>query len=285
MDSPQPVPAAHFAALREPAEVPLAHEILWALGSLEGLRGPTVAVVGTRAATSYGRALAHAFGRDLAAAGCTVVSGLALGIDTAAHEGALEARGRTVGVIGGGHRCFFPRRNAGLAQRIVEAGGAVLSPFEPDEPAYPSRFLERNGVVAALSDAVVVIEAPARSGALNTASWAAARIPVFAVPGDVDRPHVAGCHALIRDGAILARNAADVLEVLRVPAFPFAAQTAAPRSGLQAVILAHLDVERTLDALVDLCEKPAAEVLAALTMLEFDGAIVRADGNRYSVRR
>lgn len=285
MDSPQPVPAAHFAALRAPADVPLAHEVLWALGTLDALRAPTVAVVGTRAATSYGRALAHAFGRDLAAAGCTVISGLALGIDAAAHEGALEARGRTVGVIGGGHDCFFPRRNKGLAQRMIDAGGAVLSPFSPAEPAYPARFLERNGVVAALSDAVVVIEAPSRSGALNTAGWAAPRVPVFAVPGDVDRPHVAGCHALIRDGAILARNAADVLEVLRVPVHAPATHTPTPRAGLQAAILAHLVVERTLDELVELCEKPPAEVLAALTILEFDGAIARAGGNRYCVRR
>ncbi len=177
-------------------------------------RGPCVAIVGTRAATPYGRRLAHSFAADLARAGCCIVSGLALGIDAAAHEGALSADAPTIGVLGGGHRHFFPRRNEALAERMLAAGGAVLSPFPPDQAAYPGQFLARNGVVAALADAVLVVEAPARSGALNTASWAAGRVPVLAVPGDVDRKHVAGCLALIRDGATLARSAQDVLESL-----------------------------------------------------------------------
>ena len=145
---------------------------------------------------------------ELGRAGCCIISGLALGIDAAAHEGALSANAPTVGVLGGGHRHFFPPRNAGLAGRMLAGGGAVLSPFPPDQAAYPGQFLARNGVVAALADAVLVVEAPARSGALNTASWAAGRVPVLAVPGDVDRKHVAGCLALIRDGATLARSAA-----------------------------------------------------------------------------
>jgi len=286
MESPQPIQAAVFAGLRAPADVPLVHPVIWSVGSLETLKRPTVAVVGTRAATSYGRGAARAFARDLAAAGCTVISGLALGIDAAAHEGALEGGGATIGVIGGGHRCFFPRRNLSLAQKMIDAGGAVLSPFEPDEPAYPPRFLERNGVVAALSDAVVVIEAPTRSGALNTAGWAAGRIPVFAVPGDIDRAHVAGCHALIRDGAILARSAADILEALRVPPLPLQAPSNAIASTpLQAQIIGLLDEERSLDVLIERCAKPPAEVLTALTMLEFSGAVVRAEGNRYKLRR
>ncbi|MBV8491291.1 MAG: DNA-processing protein DprA, partial [Candidatus Eremiobacteraeota bacterium] len=132
---------------------------LWARGSLEGLARPCVAVVGTRGATAYGRHLAVNFARDLGLAGCCIVSGLALGIDACAHEGALEAGAPTVGVIGGGHRLFFPPRNRPLAQRMLEAGGAVLSPFAPDEPARPFQFLARNGIVAALADAVVVIEA------------------------------------------------------------------------------------------------------------------------------
>ncbi len=120
----------------------------------------------------------------------------------------------TVGVLGGGHRRFFPPRNAGLAGRMLAGGGAVLSPFAPDQAARPGQFLARNGVVAALADAVLVVEAPARSGALNTASWAAGRVPVLAVPGDVDRARRPGCLALISDGATLARSPQDVLESL-----------------------------------------------------------------------
>lgn len=130
--------------------------------------------------------MAQRFALDLAQAGCCILSGLAMGIDPAAHCGALDAGAPTVGVLGGGHDCFFPKRNVALAERMLASGGAVLSPFAPGHEARPFQFLARNGVVAALSDAVVVVEAPQRSGALNTAAWAAGRIPVFAVPGDED---------------------------------------------------------------------------------------------------
>ncbi|MGC1379809.1 MAG: DNA-processing protein DprA, partial [Candidatus Baltobacteraceae bacterium] len=179
-ESRQRIEAARGRALE------IAAEGLWCCGSLEGLARACVAIVGTRAATSYGRGQAHRFAAELTQAGCTIVSGLALGIDGAAHDAALSVGGTTLGVLGGGHRHFYPPRHRALAERIVAAGGAVLSPYPPDQPTFPSQFLERNGVVAALADAVVVIEAPARSGALNTAGWAAGRIPVLAVPGDVD---------------------------------------------------------------------------------------------------
>ena len=254
---------------------------LWCRGTLEGLRRPTVAIVGTRAATAYGRRLAQSFARDLSVAGCCIVSGLALGIDAAAHEGALEAATPTVGVLGGGHARFFPRRNAELAQRMVDAGGAVLSLWPPEHVAYPHQFLERNGVVAALADAVLVIEAPSRSGALNTANWAAGRIPVLAIPGDVDRRHVEGCHALIRDGAILARTPADVLEVLDI-AFRRPEREAPRREGLEGAILAALGRgECSLDELADAAERSAADLLAALALLEFEGLVERR-GSRYA---
>ncbi len=254
---------------------------LWFCGSLESLRRPAVAIVGTRSATPYGRRLAHRFARELGLAGCVVVSGLALGIDAAAHEGALEAGAPTVGVLGGGHRQFFPPRNRDLAERMIAGGGAVLSSFGPDEEARPWHFLARNAIVAALADAVVVIEAPARSGALNTAGWAAGRIAVLAVPGDVDRAHVAGCHELIRDGAILARNPADVLDVLDLRARP----TAEPivRDGAAGALLAALRAgECDLDALVEATQLAPAHVLAELAMLELEGAVERRGANRFA---
>ncbi len=283
------LPYETFAALRPERPVPAVFANLWAAGSLEGLRRPAVAVVGTRAATAYGKSLARRFAADLGAAGCCIISGLALGIDAAAHQGALDAGAATVGVIGGGHDQFFPPRNRSLAEQMLARGGAVLSPYPPDHPAYPSQFLERNGIVAALADAVLVIEAPARSGALNTAGWAAGRIPVFAVPGDVDRAHVAGCHALIRDGAILARDAQDVLDDMRIVPL-----TALPRQSRrspsiddpvqQRVLQALSGGERSLDEiLVDLDEAPS-RVLAALSLLELAGAIEARPGQRYSLR-
>jgi DNA processing protein len=291
MEGPVQVPYAIVAALREDRQVPLVFAELWMQGSLEGLRKPTVAIVGTRAASAYGKGVARRFAAELGSAGCCIISGLALGIDAAAHQGALEAGTPTIGVLGGGHERFFPERNRAMAQQMLAAGGAVLSLYPPDEPAYPSRFLERNGIVAALADAVVVVEAPARSGALNTAGWAAGRIPVFAVPGDIDRAHVAGCHALIRDGATLARSAQDVLDDLGVSHCRTAAaascrvNAADLRDPLQRRIVETLNGgERTLDEIAAESGETAAHVLAALSVLELSGAIESRPGQRYSLR-
>ncbi len=261
---------------------------LWLAGSLAALGAPAVAVVGARAPSEAARRRAHDFGRRFAAAGLCVVSGLALGIDGAAHAGALEAAGLTVGVLGGGHRRFYPRRNRALAEAIVAKRGAVVSPFDPDQVANPWQFLERNGVVVALADAVVIVEAAARSGALNTAGWAAsASVPVFAVPGDVDRPKAAGCNALIRDGATLVRNADDVLIQLGFASVATTTETLGrtPRTDpLEAALLAALREPLDLDALLDTVPADAGNVLAALVRLEIDGALVRRDDLTYARR-
>lgn len=265
-----------FAALRGERGFEAATAGLWSVGDPAGLGRPCVAIVGTRAATRYGGRIARELASQLGAAGCCIVSGLALGIDAEAHTGALEAGAPTVGVLGSGHARFFPERNRPLAERIVAAGGAVLSPFQPDHPALPHQFLARNGIVAALADALVVVEAPARSGALNTAGWAAGRIPVLAVPGDVDRRHVAGCHALIRDGAILARNAGDVLEALGHTK-PLPVTIPKQRAVEDPLARTLLDVlaegPAGIDDLVARAGTEPAAVMAALTLLELRGAI------------
>jgi DNA processing protein len=281
VDAPEYTTRAAFEAVR--AERGLAWDGLglWSCGSLEGLARPSVALVGTRAATPYGRRLARTFARDLGAAGCSIISGLALGIDAAAHEGALDAGAPTIGVLGSGHGRFFPRRNIELAERMIAAEGAVLSPFPPEQEAAPWHFLARNAIVAALADAVLVIEAPARSGALKTAGWAAPRIPVLAVPGDVDRAHVAGCHALIRDGAILARSAADVLEVLHLALTTV--PTRSQREGIPGALLAALaGGEQDLDGLIEMTGLAPAQALAELAMLELEGVIERRGATRFA---
>jgi DNA processing protein len=255
---------------------------LWVAGSLAGLAAPTVAIVGTRAPSEDGRRIAQRLARDLGHSGVCVVSGLALGIDAAAHEGALAADAPTVGVLGGGHDRFFPPRNAELARRIIAGGGAVVSPYPPGHPVLPHQFLARNGIVAALADAVVVVEAAARSGALNTASWAADRsIPVLAFPGDVSRPKVAGCLALIRDGAILVRHADDVLDALRRRPAP-AARGAEPRAGGASGgrLLALLDeAPATAAALIERSGLLPPLALAELGELLATGMVVEgADG-------
>ena len=267
---------------------------LWVAGTLEGLRAPCVAVVGTRAPSDDGRRRARRLAEDLGRAGVCVVSGLALGVDGAAHEGALAAGAPTIGVLGGGHEHFFPPRHRDLGTRIALSGGAVVSPFAPAVQPQRWQFLQRNAIIAALADAVVVVEAAARSGALNTAGHAADRgIPVLAFPGDVDRPKAAGCNALIRDGATLVRDADDVLAALptyflRAPADE---TTRARRAGTPAMRAASLvqagdsdDVRRVIatladggrdaGALADLLEIAPAQMFPLLTELEVDGRIV-----------
>jgi len=259
---------------------------LWCAGDPAALAAPLVAIVGTRAPSEDGRRLARRLASEIGAAGAGVISGLALGIDAAAHEGALDAGARTVGVLGGGHDCFFPPRNAELARRIVAAGGAVLSPYAPGCPARPWQFLARNGIVAALASGVVVVEAAARSGALNTASWAADRgVPVMAVPGDVGRPKVAGCLALIRDGATLVRDAADVLAQLGIavpPQRPPAAGPAAPSEPAAGAMLALLGAgPATADALAAASGLSAPAALARLGELQAAGRIEAGPDGRW----
>jgi len=254
---------------------------LWVAGSLAGLARRTIAVVGTRAPSDAGRRRAHEFGSQLARAGVCVISGLALGVDGAAHAGAVEAGAPTIGVLGGGHNEFYPKRNRQLAEAMLASGGAVVSPFAPEHPAHPPQFLQRNGIVAALAEAVVVIEAAERSGALNTAGWAAARsVPVFALPGDVDRPKAAGCNALIRDGATLVRNAEDVLADLGFAecASPAAGSALAPTlraDPLETALLAALADPCDLESLLDTANASTGTLLAALMRLEIDGLIER----------
>jgi DNA processing protein len=260
----------------------VALEGLWAAGALDGLAAPCVAIVGTRVPSDEGRRRARRLAEALGRAGVAVVSGLALGIDGAAHEGALAAGAPTLGVLGGGHGHFFPPRHRELGDRIVAAGGAVVSPFAPEVAPQPWMFLARNGVIAALVDALVVVEAAARSGALNTAGHAADRgIPVLAFPGDVDRPKAAGCNALIRDGATLVRDAADVLAALPHVVPAFTPPATAPDDGthgadppaVRRIVAALADGARDAGSLADRLALPPAELLPLLTELEIDGRI------------
>ena len=264
-------------------------EGLWVAGSLDGLASATVAIVGPRAPSEGARSRARILAARLAARGICVLSGLALGIDGAAHAGALEGGGVTIGVLGGGHRHFFPLRNRKLAESMIANGGAVLSPYAPDAPALPWQFLQRNGIVAALADRVVIVEAAARSGALNTATWAnELGIDVLVFPGDVDRPKAAGCNALIRDGATLIRDADDVFESLKLaqtPERPIAPAPIAPRTDpLEAAIVAALAHGPTdFDRLLSETGAATADLIASLVRLEMDDAVVRRDVFTYAL--
>jgi DNA processing protein len=207
------VDAAYPAVLKEIADPSL---VLYVAGDPAALSGTGVAVIGTRQATVYGRETARRFGFQLAAAGYVVVSGLARGIDTEAHSGALQAKGLTVAVLGGALDRIFPAENEGLAREIVAAGGALVSeyPFgrQPDRQTFPMR----NRIVSGLSRGVVVVEAPLNSGTMITVGQALDQNrSVMAVPGRVDSPNAAGCHRLLREGARLVTCADDVADELQ----------------------------------------------------------------------
>lgn len=246
--------------------------------------GPRAAIVGSRRPSPYGEAVAEQLGADLARAGVIVISGLALGIDAAAHRGALLSGGVTVAVMGTGVDIVYPAAHGRLAEEILAAGGALVSQFPDGTTPRRHNFPARNWTIAALSDVVVVVEAGAGSGALITADAALdLHKEVMAVPGSVFSPLSVGTHGLIRDGAGLAQNARDVLaalgatqEVLDDPLAPpknLGAVLAPGRDG----ILSHLSDVLALTA-AEIARKlqlPVAEVLGRLTALELDGAVRR----------
>lgn len=203
----------HFPSLlKEIADPP---KQLYVLGAVPDDAAVKVAIVGTRKATAHGKLLARRVAEELASRGIIVVSGLAMGIDTAAHEGALRGHGKTIAVLPCGLDTIYPRQNERLAGEICEAGGALISEYAPGAEAFQYRFLERNRIVSGLSIATIIIEAPSESGALVTARLAGEQgREVFVFPGPHDHPNYIGSHALIRDGARLVASIEDIFEDL-----------------------------------------------------------------------
>lgn len=198
-------------------EISNAPKTLYLLGKLPKDDTIKIAIVGTRKAGATGRKFARELAKKLSELGIVVVSGLAMGIDTAAHEGAVLANGRTIAVLANGLNTIYPSQNENLAKKILELDGAIISEYPPDTPSFPSQFLERNRIVSGLSVATIVIEAPERSGSLVTARLAAEQgREVFIVPGSVDNPNYRGSHQLIRDGAGLVSSIEDILEDLNI---------------------------------------------------------------------
>lgn len=249
---------------------------------------PTVAIVGSRRPSPYGEAVAEQLASDLARAGVVIVSGLALGIDSAAHAGCLEAGGTTVAVMGTGVDVIYPASNRALSERILDEGGALVSQFPDGTRPQRHNFPRRNWTMAQLVDLVVVVEAAEGSGALITAeAGLALGKEVMAVPGSVFSPISVGCHQLLRDGAGLVQNARDVLsqlgfslEVLDDPLRPPPALAAQALPGARDGLLRHLSEVLPLSA-AELAGKlglPFAEVLGRLTALELDGRVKRQGG-------
>lgn len=245
-----------------------------------------VAVVGSRATDEYGADLARELASGLARAGVSVVSGGALGIDAVAHEAALAAGGHTVAVLGTGVDVTYPASHRGLYEAILAAGGALLSQFPDGTPGYPANFPARNRVVSGLSEAVVVVRAGARSGALITASWARAQgVPVLAVPGDVREPLSEGPTALLRRGARAVASAADVLEVIGLDVAPERQPELPGLAGDEPALLGALARRpRHADEVARAAGLPPGAALAGLLALELAGLCEQRPGH-YFLRR
>lgn len=295
------------AALRQIHDPPF---LLYMKGTLLPADEAAVGVVGSRRMTHYGREQARKFSFQLARAGFTIISGLARGIDTAAHEAALAAGGRTIAVLGSGIGNVYPPENQALADRISEQG-AVLSEFPvlyvPDKQSFPLR----NRIVAGMSSGLLVVEAPARSGSLITANQALEQgRTVFAIPGPIDRPSSEGCHRLIQQGATLVCTADDVIDELgleintlpldftnseikpvpspkpehsRLPESPAPPLRHVELSELEHRLLAELDLgDTTIDRLAEVTGVPAGRVGASLLQLEMKRLVKQLPGKYFS---
>jgi len=276
---------------RRLASVELPPPALFVQGAVEALDAVSaVAIVGTRRPTEAGRRTAARIAAAIAGTGASVGSGLATGIDGAAHAATLHAGGITVAVLGSGHATLFPRVHRRLAESIIRDGGAVVSELAPDVEATRGTFPRRNRVISGLADATVVVEAPARSGALITASWALEQgRECFLVPGPIDAPASAGCLAFLREFSGSARIVAGIPQLVADLGL---ADRIAPRASVPDAAASLVEVgetarrigqelvlgRATVDELVAVTGWPVATVLAALTILERHGLVIGVHG-------
>ena len=265
------------------AEIPDPPLLLYVSGRVELLAQPLVAVVGSRNASVQGRVDAESFAAALSGAGLCVVSGLALGIDTAAHEGALRGVGSTIAVVGTGLDRVYPARNRALAHRIA-AQGCIVSEYPLGMPPLAANFPRRNRIISGLAAGVLVIEAAAQSGSLITAQLAAEQgREVFALPGSIHSALTKGCHRLIREGAQLVETVDDVLMAMRISPLAGLPQVdaAAPASEDDAILLDALGHEPVaLDALLARLALDPGMLGARLLELELAGLVTRLPGGR-----
>jgi len=249
----------------------------------------SLAIVGSRRATSYGLGIARQFARELAQHGLTIVSGGARGVDTEAHRGALEANGRTLSYLGCGVDCNYPRENSRLFSDIAEGHGAVLSEFPMGTKPEPWRFPARNRLISGTSLGVLVIESPSDSGSLITAREAGDQgRDVFAIPGPIGFGHNTGCHKLIQDGAKLVESVDDILAELGVLTLSAPTGNAPTVRALPALppeqrrILDMLTLQpRHMDGMIGESRLTPAQVNGILTLLEMQGLAKRVPGNAF----
>lgn len=259
---------------------------LYFMGKLPDMRLPTVAIVGTRKPTSYGKEATYQLAFDLAQRGIVIVSGLALGIDAIAHRGALDAGGITLAVLGNGLDTIYPANNQSLAKEILAKHGAIISEYEPEVEARDFQFLERNRIVSGLSDAVIVTEAAIRSGTMSTVARALEQgREVFVVPGNITSPLSAGCNKLIKQGAHPITCADDVLEIIAPDLLQPQSILPLGSTKLESQIINLLQSGvRDGEELQIQTGAEASEFSQTLTLMEISGTIRALGGNQWTLK-
>ncbi len=283
------LPGHHLLALGDEdypqmlLQIPDPPTVLYAIGALTLLNRPAIAVVGSRNATRQGELDAHEFARVLSEAGFVIVSGLALGIDSAAHRGGLDGPSASIAVVGTGLDRIYPAGNRDLAHQLAHSG-ALVSEYPLATAPVAANFPRRNRIISGLSRGVLVVEAAPRSGSLTTARLALEQgREVLAIPGSIHSPLSKGCHALIKQGAKLVESAEDVLAELgsRPPVPPAHDETGEPARSDHPLVQALAHAPASVDALSQRTGIQASELAAQLTRLELEGRVERLPGGLY----
>ena len=260
---------------------------LYVKGALPEEEEPKVAIVGSRLTSHYGLRAAHTIAADLARAGVVVVSGMALGIDTAAHEGALSVGGRTLAVLGSGFSHLYPAENKKLAEQIIK-NGALITEYPAETRPLPHHFPMRNRIISGLSRAVLVVEARRKSGALITADFALEQgRDVFAVPGNIDSPKSGGANWLLKQGAKIATCAEDILDELNIK--PADSKTNSDQNPMpddlgpeEKELLSLFDSEPLhVDTLLESSRLPSGKAISVLSLLEIKGRLKQLPGKNF----
>ena len=273
--------------LRDLPHIPDPPKKLFIRGKLPAKRVKTVAIVGTRKPSAYGREIATKIASECAKNGIVVVSGLALGIDSIAHRAAIDSGGKTIAVLANGVDKIYPRSHEDLGQKILQTNGAILSEYPNNTPARPWQFLARNRIVSGLADAVVIIEAASRSGTLSTANHALDQgKEIFAVPGNITSPLSAGCNQLIKNGANPLTSVEDLLDFLIPNRFEKQTQLFKGDTSEENVILEFLSKNGTTssDTIIKQTKLSASEFNQAITMLELKGLALNNGGEKWSLK-
>ncbi|MDH5231425.1 MAG: DNA-processing protein DprA [Gammaproteobacteria bacterium] len=274
-------------------EIAGAPPILYAVGSTQRLNRTQLAIVGSRNPSIQGEETAKQFGRALSRQGVVITSGLALGIDAAAHRGALDGSAKTVAVLGSGLARIYPKSHTGLAREIIDQGGCLISEFAPNTQPTRDNFPRRNRLISGLSLGVLVVEAARQSGSLITARYAIEQNrEVFAIPGSIHNPKIRGCHQLIREGAKLVETVADIMDEIPSLAVP-APIAPLPLEVDNLSIPPHLEEEQKnilqlmefepieIDWLIERSGLTAERVSSILLVLELHGLVTPQAGGRY----